>query len=241
VWSTWSYRPRSRRPYLAVIRTPIFRLSSHDTDPVRTIAEAYRWQRRLGNTQIAAAHCHIVTDKAHPEVWDANHADEVTRAAKPRSSRSLPRWTSISATRRGGGPHRLLHARCVSCPPSARGFRRAARHDPDGTAGGPLFFRPEVLRSIASRRRRCRWDALLKLGVPITPRAAAPANLELSPEFSAAKSPAIVPRRRIPLFIWRRGSHSRRLWRVRRSPNGAGMIGICSPCNRQGVAASPLR
>ena len=44
----------------------------------RTIAEAYRWQRRLGHRAIAAAHCHIVADPAHPDVWDANHADDVT-------------------------------------------------------------------------------------------------------------------------------------------------------------------
>jgi GNAT superfamily N-acetyltransferase len=47
-------------------------------DLTRTIAEAYRWQRRLGGTQIAAPHCHIVADPAHPDVWDSNHADEVT-------------------------------------------------------------------------------------------------------------------------------------------------------------------
>ena len=47
-------------------------------DLARTIAEAYRWQRRLGNAQIAAPHCHIVADPAHPDVWDANHADDVT-------------------------------------------------------------------------------------------------------------------------------------------------------------------
>ena len=48
------------------------------TDLARIIAEAYRWQRRLGNTQITTAHCHIVADPSHPNVWDANHADEVT-------------------------------------------------------------------------------------------------------------------------------------------------------------------
>jgi hypothetical protein len=47
-------------------------------DLAQTIAEAYRWQRRLGNVQIAAPHCHIVADPAHPDVWDSNHADEVT-------------------------------------------------------------------------------------------------------------------------------------------------------------------
>jgi GNAT superfamily N-acetyltransferase len=42
------------------------------------IAEAYRWQRRLGNPVVAAAHCHIVANPDFPEVWEANHADEVT-------------------------------------------------------------------------------------------------------------------------------------------------------------------
>jgi len=48
------------------------------TDLARTIAEAYRWQRRLGHRQIPTPYCHIVADPTHPEVWDSNHADEVT-------------------------------------------------------------------------------------------------------------------------------------------------------------------
>lgn len=48
------------------------------TDLARAIAEAYRWQRRLGHVQIAASHCQIVADPAHPNVWDSNHADDVT-------------------------------------------------------------------------------------------------------------------------------------------------------------------
>ena len=47
-------------------------------DLLRRIAEAYRWQRRLGNTQIVGPGCHLVVDPAHPDVWDSNHADEVT-------------------------------------------------------------------------------------------------------------------------------------------------------------------
>jgi GNAT superfamily N-acetyltransferase len=42
------------------------------------IAEAYRWQRRIGNVNFAEARCHIVTNPAFPQVWEANHADEVT-------------------------------------------------------------------------------------------------------------------------------------------------------------------
>jgi len=63
------------------------------TDLARTIAEAYRWQRRLGNTQIAAAHCHIVVDQAHPDVWDSNHADEVTAPLAQPASTATVTWT----------------------------------------------------------------------------------------------------------------------------------------------------
>ena len=48
------------------------------TDLARIIAEAYRWQRRLGNAVTALPHCHVVTNPAFPDVWDANHIDEVT-------------------------------------------------------------------------------------------------------------------------------------------------------------------
>jgi hypothetical protein len=48
------------------------------TNLARMIAEAYRWQRRLGNAQIAAPGCYIVADPVHPDVWDSNHADDVT-------------------------------------------------------------------------------------------------------------------------------------------------------------------
>jgi hypothetical protein len=48
------------------------------TDTAYAIADAYRGQRRLGNISIAASHCHILIDPAHPNVWDANHADDVT-------------------------------------------------------------------------------------------------------------------------------------------------------------------
>ena len=45
------------------------------------IADAYQGQRRLGNIGIAASQCHILTDPAHPNVCDANHADDVTAQA----------------------------------------------------------------------------------------------------------------------------------------------------------------
>jgi len=47
-------------------------------DSQRLIAEAYRWQRRLGHDAIELDCCGIVADAAHPDLWDASHADNVT-------------------------------------------------------------------------------------------------------------------------------------------------------------------
>jgi hypothetical protein len=42
----------------------------------RLIAETYRWRLRLGARVFATSHCCVVADPAHPDVWDANHADD---------------------------------------------------------------------------------------------------------------------------------------------------------------------
>lgn len=47
-------------------------------DSQRRIADAYRWQRRLGHDALELDHCGIVADPARPDLWDANHADHVT-------------------------------------------------------------------------------------------------------------------------------------------------------------------
>jgi GNAT superfamily N-acetyltransferase len=47
-------------------------------ETARMIADAYRWQRRLGHTSVPAPFCHIVANPALPDVWDANHADAVS-------------------------------------------------------------------------------------------------------------------------------------------------------------------
>jgi hypothetical protein len=52
--------------------------TDEDTGRMRRIADAYRWQRRLGHAVFEMPFCGIVTDPAHPDLWDANHADNVT-------------------------------------------------------------------------------------------------------------------------------------------------------------------
>ena len=47
-------------------------------DPLRRLAEAYRWQRRLGHDAVELPYCGIVAEPALLDLWDANHADNVT-------------------------------------------------------------------------------------------------------------------------------------------------------------------
>jgi GNAT superfamily N-acetyltransferase len=49
-----------------------------ETGLPQRIAEAYRWQRRLGARVIETPYCHIVADPSKPDVWDCNHADAVS-------------------------------------------------------------------------------------------------------------------------------------------------------------------
>lgn len=42
------------------------------------VIEAYRWQRGLGHEVIDTPYGRIVASVAHPDVWDANHADAIT-------------------------------------------------------------------------------------------------------------------------------------------------------------------
>lgn len=46
-------------------------------DP-RAIAETYRWHRGLGHSTRQLDNVHFVIDRQHPNVWDANHADDVS-------------------------------------------------------------------------------------------------------------------------------------------------------------------
>jgi GNAT superfamily N-acetyltransferase len=52
--------------------------TDENTGRMRRIADTYLWQRRLGHAVFEMPYCGIVTDPAHPDLWDANHADNVT-------------------------------------------------------------------------------------------------------------------------------------------------------------------
>jgi len=46
-------------------------------DIVERVCTAYAWQRALGHATIRDSLCCIVWDRAHPDVWDANHVSGV--------------------------------------------------------------------------------------------------------------------------------------------------------------------
>jgi GNAT superfamily N-acetyltransferase len=154
-------------------------------DLARSIAEAYRWQRRLGNTLIAAAHCHIVADPAHPDLWDANHADDVTA----RTDREIDTVFAAMDAHLGHTPWRMIHTDCFT--PDAFVARLALddfKERPvtiqmalDGNLtdrGAPIDLRPVT--------NEADWEALLKLVRADQAEGRRTAGLDLSPEFSAA-------------------------------------------------------
>jgi hypothetical protein len=155
------------------------------TDLTRTIAEAYRWQRRLKNTRIAAAHCHVVTDPAHPDVWDSNHADDVT-------AQTESEFDSVFAAMEehlGHTPWRVIHTE--SFTPDAFLARLAlddfeerpvtiqmALQGDLADSGAPIDLRP-VTGNVD-------WDALLQLVLADHAEGRRTNDLDLSPEFSPA-------------------------------------------------------
>jgi len=125
------------------------------TDTAYAIADAYRWQRRLGNMNIAASHCHIVADPAHPNVWDANHADDVT-AQTDTEIDAVFRATSWRVIHTDGFTPDAFLARLALNDFEERPVTiQMALQGELTDRGAPIELRPVVSES--------EWDALLQL------------------------------------------------------------------------------
>jgi hypothetical protein len=111
----------------------------------------------LGNTQITATHCHIVADPAHPEIWDSNHADNVTAQTEAEISSVF----AAMDQHLGHTPWRVIHTDCFT--PEAFVARLAL----DDFEQRPVTIQMALQGDHAEGRRT--------------------GGLELSPEFSAAK------------------------------------------------------
>ena len=156
------------------------------SDLARTIAEAYRWQRRLGNAQITATHCHIVADPAHPEIWDSNHADDVTAQTEAEISSVF----AAMDQHLGHTPWRVIHTDCFT--PEAFVARLAL----DDFEQRPVTIQMALQGELTERGAAidlhpvatdADWDALLELVLADHAEGRRTGGLELSPEFSAAK------------------------------------------------------
>ena len=213
------------------------------TDLARSIAEAYRWQRRLGNTLIAAPHCHIVADPAHPQVWDSNHADEVTA----RTDAEIDAVFAAMDRHLDHTPWRVIHTDGFT--PDAFFARLALDDFKERPVTIQMALRGELtdrgaaidLRPVADDAD---WDALLQLVLADHAEGRRTGGLDLSPKFSAAvvagnraKSGAyhlhLAMRDGVAVAY---GGHAI-------APNGAGMIEdlfTLPSARRRGIAAAMI-
>lgn len=213
------------------------------TDLARTIAAAYRWQRRLGNTQIAAKHCHIVVDPSHPDVWDSNHADEVTAQTEIEIDGVFKAMDEHLAHT----PWRVIHTDCFTPDPFL------ARLALDNFEERPVTIQmalqgevtdrgtPIALHPVASDAD---WNKLQELVLADHAEGRRTSGIDVSPEVSAgivagyrAKSPAYQFHLAIqddePVAY---GAHAG-------APNGAGMIEdlfTLQSARRRGIATAMI-
>ena len=153
-------------------------------DLARIIAEAYRWQRRLGNAQFAAAHCHIVADPAHPDVWDANHADGVTA----RTDAEIEGVFTAMDRHLGHTRWRVIHTDCFT--PEAFLVRLAL----DGFEERPVTIQMALRGELTDRGAAIElrpvagnadWNALLRLVIADHAEGRRNGGLDMAPEISA--------------------------------------------------------
>jgi GNAT superfamily N-acetyltransferase len=213
------------------------------TDLTRTIAEAYRWQRRLGNAQIAAPHCHIVADPSRPDVWDSNHADEVTAHTDAEMDGVFQAMDHHLAHTRW----RVVHTDCFT--PDAFLARLAL----DDFEERPVTIQMALHGDLTDRGAAIAlhpisddadWNALLRLVLADHAEGRRTIGLDASPEVSAgmvagyrAKSPAyqfyLAMQDGEPVAY---GAHAA-------APNGAGMIEdlfTLQSARRRGIATAMI-
>ena len=213
------------------------------TDLAGTIAKAYRWQRRLGNTQITAPHCHIILDSAHPNVWDSNHADNVTA----QTDAEIEAVFAAMDKHLGHTRWRVIHTDLFT--PDAFVARLAL----DGFEEQPVTIQMALQGDLTERGapielrlvvRDADWDALLQLVLVDHAEGRRTNDLDIPSEVSAAivagyraKSSAfhfhLAVRDGIPVAY---GGYAI-------APNGAGMIEdlfTLQSARRQGIATAMI-
>lgn len=208
-----------------------------------TLAEAYRWQRRLGNAQIAAAHCHIVANPSHPGVWDSNHADQVTA----QTVSEIDGVFHAMGQHLGHTPWRVFHTDRFT--PDAFVARLALQDFQERPATIQMVLHGDVTnRGTAVKwhpvSSDADWDRLHQLVLADHTEGRRTSGLDISPEVSAgmvagyrAKSPAYT------FHLAIQGDEPVAYGARAAAPNGAGMIEdlfTLPSARRRGIATAMI-
>jgi GNAT superfamily N-acetyltransferase len=154
-------------------------------DEAFAVAEAYRWHRRLGNTTIGTPYCCIVANRLRPEVWDANHADDVTARTDAEADEVLAAMELHLAHT----PWRVVHTDCQT--PDAFLARLAFEDFVERPTTIQMAFQGTPVEQGASIDLRpvvteADWEGLLQLVLIDHAEGRTLGGLEISPEVSAA-------------------------------------------------------
>jgi GNAT superfamily N-acetyltransferase len=213
------------------------------TMEARAIAEAYRWQRRLGNVTFAEAHCHIVANPAFPGVWDANHADEVTAETQAEidgvfaamdARLSHTSWRVIHTD--GFTPDAFLAWAALDGFEEKFVVIQMALRGELADHGAKIDLRPIEDESD--------WQALLQLLLADHAEGRRTGGMTLPPEFSAALLATWRAKSaEFPFHLAIRDGAPIAYGAYGLAPNGAGMIEdlfTMEPARRQGVATAMI-
>jgi GNAT superfamily N-acetyltransferase len=213
------------------------------TEIARIVSEACRWQRRLGNAVISAPHCHIVADPTRPDVWDCNHADEVTAD----TDAAIDAVLTTMDLHLQHTPWRVIHTDGFT--PDAFLARLAL----DGFEERPVTIQMVLRGELAARGpdialrpviSDADWDALLQLVRADHVEGRRTADLDLSPDFSQKVVTAYRAKSSAYHFhlaikdgaAVAYGAHAA-------APSGAGIIEdlfTLQPMRRQGIATAMI-
>jgi GNAT superfamily N-acetyltransferase len=207
----------------------------------RLIADAYRWQRRLGHRVIETRYCGIVADPARPDLWDANHADNVTADDEA----AIDAVLAAMSEHLGHSDWRVVHSDCFTperflARLAYLGFEerpvvvQMARDRLKPTGGADVN-----IVEVGGQRD---WDALAQLVLADVEEGKRTGHLDLDARFvgdMVSNYRLKTPDYRFHLV--RRGDHAVAYGAMAIAPNGIGMIEDLftrQSARRQGIAST---
>ena len=210
-------------------------------DDRRLIADAYRWQRRLGHRVIETPCCGIVADPARPDLWDANHADAVSAE----DDAAIDAVLAAMDAHLGHSDWRVVHTDCFTPD------RFLARLAYLGFEERPVVVQMACDRltptadpgiEIVEMRGEADWDALAGLVLADVEEGRRTGHLPLDVDF--VRGMVANYRLKIPDYSFHlalRDGHAIAYGAMALAPNGMGMIEdlfTLPSVRRQGIASA---